>query len=347
MKQNHRCQRPADIRTAFIGGAAPVKFLTLPKGVLYGLVLGLLLMMLLFWGLIHHMRSLSHELLAHKDTIKALELNSREKEHTISDLSSMLHTYKSYLYGLVEAASDMEHQLNISLERLNADKQAVEQHLNALTVHGAVPFEQEDADRGQTADASESRDLDFMGASAVGGISFFQQIHDLRTLLHENGQRLLEHQTLYEALTDKAEAMSPFLAAYPSILPVDGRITSHMGWRRNPFRPSRQEYHTGIDLAAARGTPVLATGAGKVIYSAYYGGYGHTVILDHGKGLTTLYAHNSRLLVGSGDRVQRGDVIALAGSSGRATGPHVHYEVRLHGTPKDPITYLASSQKGE
>jgi murein DD-endopeptidase MepM/ murein hydrolase activator NlpD len=98
--------------------------------------------------------------------------------------------------------------------------------------------------------------------------------------------------------------------------------------------------HDGIDIAAPEGTPVLAAGAGTVIYAGEQAGYGALVILKHEGGLVTLYAHNSRLLVGEGDRVRRGQPIARVGESGRTSGPHLHFEVRDGTRPKNPLLFL-------
>lgn len=129
------------------------------------------------------------------------------------------------------------------------------------------------------------------------------------------------------------------LHAYPTAWPADGWVTSRYGWRRSPL-PGAQTFHTGVDVAASYGTPIRAAGDGVVISSAYREAYGYTVEIDHGYGLGTLYAHNSRMLVSEGDQVRRGDVIARMGSTGRATGPHLHFEVHRDGVPVNPSLYL-------
>ena len=136
------------------------------------------------------------------------------------------------------------------------------------------------------------------------------------------------------------------LRAYPTIWPADGWITSRYGFRRSPL-PGAQTFHTGLDVAAPYGTAIRATADGVVISSSYREAYGYTVELDHGFGMGTLYAHCSRLLVQEGEEVRRGDIIARIGSTGRATGPHLHYEVQRDGVPVNPAHYMIGSTDDE
>lgn len=116
--------------------------------------------------------------------------------------------------------------------------------------------------------------------------------------------------------------------------PVQGRVTSHFG-------PRWGRMHNGTDIAAPTGTPVHAAASGKVTYSDWAGTYGQLIVIDHGNGLETRYAHNSQLLVRVGDQVQRGQRIALVGSTGQSTGPHLHFEVHVDGEAQDPIRWLS------
>ncbi len=123
------------------------------------------------------------------------------------------------------------------------------------------------------------------------------------------------------------------------IWPVRGPISSPFGWRLHPIL-KKKIFHSGIDIAVSSGTSVRAADAGVVAVSGWQGGYGNFIAIDHGNGLATCYGHNSRLLVKEGDKVSQGQVIALAGSTGLATGPHVHFEVRRKGTPVNPMSFL-------
>lgn len=121
--------------------------------------------------------------------------------------------------------------------------------------------------------------------------------------------------------------------------PVNGPITSPFGYRTHPIFGTTI-YHSGIDIGVDEGTLVHAADSGTVSYSGWLGGYGYAVIVDHGRGISTLYAHNSDLAVSEGQSVSKGQVIAYAGSTGYSTGPHVHFEVRVNGEPTDPMGYL-------
>ena len=119
-------------------------------------------------------------------------------------------------------------------------------------------------------------------------------------------------------------------------LPVSGRITSRFGYRIHPITGA-YSLHTGVDIACPTGTPVHAAAAGEVILAGWMGAYGNAVVIDHGGGVSTLYGHNSSLLVRVGERVAKGQVIARSGSTGWSTGPHVHFERRKDGRPVNPL----------
>jgi hypothetical protein len=128
----------------------------------------------------------------------------------------------------------------------------------------------------------------------------------------------------------------------PSIWPVEGRVGSSFGQREDPIN-GEGAFHPGIDIEAAYGTPVRAAGDGDVTGENMGAGYGHAVVLDHGHDLITLYGHLSAVAVVAGQHVVRGQVIGYVGQSGRATGPHLHYEVRIHKVPVNPHKYLRTT----
>ncbi len=126
----------------------------------------------------------------------------------------------------------------------------------------------------------------------------------------------------------------------PNTKPIDMPVGSGFGFRADPFT-GRAALHTGIDFAAPPGTPIMAAAGGVVLSTDYHPQYGNLLELDHGNGLVTRYAHNSRILVKTGDLVKRGQPVAHVGSTGRSTGPHLHFEVLVEGVPQDPVRFLA------
>ncbi len=138
-------------------------------------------------------------------------------------------------------------------------------------------------------------------------------------------------------------AQSAVMSATPSLLPIAGWITSPFGYRRHPY-DGVLRLHAGVDIAAEPGTPIRAPAIGLVIYSGYREGYGKAIVLDHGYGIRTLFAHNSRLFVHTGVRVKRGEILAEVGSTGHATGPHLHYEIRKNGVPVNPVTFFSRAR---
>jgi murein DD-endopeptidase MepM/ murein hydrolase activator NlpD len=130
--------------------------------------------------------------------------------------------------------------------------------------------------------------------------------------------------------------------AQPSLWPVNGRLLGPFGQRDDPFS-GEGEFHKGVDISAPAGTPVHATAEGVVTFSDWSSGYGRLVIVDHGGGIETYYAHLSRFFAYAGQGVRRGEVLGAVGSTGRVTAPHLHYEVRIGGAPVNPYRYLANA----
>ncbi|MFQ5481400.1 MAG: M23 family metallopeptidase [Nitrospinaceae bacterium] len=143
----------------------------------------------------------------------------------------------------------------------------------------------------------------------------------------------------FQELDEYMKNQKTLLSSTPSIWPTRGWVTSGFGYRKSPFT-GLPEKHEGLDIAARKGARVLAPADGKINVAGREYGYGNMIQIDHGYGLVTRYGHNSKNLVKPGDRVKRGQVIALVGNTGRSTGPHLHYEIMLHGVPVDPRNYI-------
>ncbi|MEM6753096.1 MAG: peptidoglycan DD-metalloendopeptidase family protein [Cyanobacteria bacterium P01_C01_bin.38] len=152
-------------------------------------------------------------------------------------------------------------------------------------------------------------------------------------------QKVAEEQARIAAAKAKSQARRFVRGSGIMALPSSGYISSPYGWRSHPIL-GRGRLHTGIDFAAGYGATIRAADSGTVLYSGWYGGYGKTVIINHGKGITTLYGHSSKLYVNAGESVKRGQAIAAIGSTGLSTGPHLHFEVRKNGSPVNPANYL-------
>jgi murein DD-endopeptidase MepM/ murein hydrolase activator NlpD len=176
------------------------------------------------------------------------------------------------------------------------------------------------------------------------------RLEDVRSRKKESVASLSEEERAAAQEIDALQAVSASLAAkiraaqagstVPGavsatglVWPVTASLTSPFGWRWGRM-------HEGIDLAASQGTPILAAAAGTVIYAGWLGGYGNLVVIDHGGGVATAYGHQSQIAAGVGQSVNRGDVIGYVGSTGRSTGPHLHFEVRVNGQAVDPLGYL-------
>ena len=141
---------------------------------------------------------------------------------------------------------------------------------------------------------------------------------------------------LYELLSDQRS----FLNALPTKKPSDGIFSSGFGVRVSPMGDGGEKIHEGLDIAASVGTQIHAPAAGVIVFAGKKSGYGQIVMVDHGYGLETWYGHTSRILVKPGQKIKRGQTIALIGNSGRSTGSHLHYEVHVNGIPVDPINYI-------
>ena len=177
------------------------------------------------------------------------------------------------------------------------------------------------------------------GGAATAGAplsidDFAKQLSELSGTVDVKADQL----TVLEALLVEGSAQRKFLPTLPPIESIN--YTSNFGYRIDPFT-GHQTFHEGVDFAAESGTPINAAASGKVIYADVHPAYGKCVEIDHGNGLVTRYAHGSELLVKEGDLVVRGQRISRVGSTGRSTGPHLHFEVRLNGVAQNPGRFLA------
>lgn len=153
------------------------------------------------------------------------------------------------------------------------------------------------------------------------------------------GEVLEDKKIELKVFIEDLEAQFEYLESVPDLTPTIGRLTSKFGNRKDPFN-RRIQFHQGIDIAASRGTDIVSSGKGTVSFAGYKGGYGRTIIIDHGNEYKTLYAHCSKLLVNVGDQVEKDQLIAKMGSTGRSTGSHLHFEIHKDDNPINPYSIL-------
>ncbi|MCP4020531.1 MAG: M23 family metallopeptidase [Desulfobacteraceae bacterium] len=200
------------------------------------------------------------------------------------------------------------------------------------------------ADIKQTSDSSG---LIGIGAIPDNGLDMEIPIDNKHNNLIREMHQQVEQTTLaankqsqdFEELIKQLGKKKNLLACTPSIRPVGGWITSKFGYRTSPFT-GQKEFHSGLDISNKSGKNIVATANGTVSYAGRKMLIGKIIILDHGYGRITKYGHLKKILVKRGQKIKRGDIIGKIGNTGRSTGPHVHYEVRINGTPVNPLKYI-------
>jgi murein DD-endopeptidase MepM/ murein hydrolase activator NlpD len=233
-------------------------------------------------------------------------------------------------YGLTQHAAHL--RIEQENEQLHAETERQQKELNQLNQRVEAV---EDTSRKL---AEKSGVVDNGSAThGTGGPAIPLNAAGLAAL--ETKMSVLEHKLVTQ------EAVLRERGFTPSIWPVDGKLESGFGGRRNPFGGSSYEFHEGQDIDAQTGDPVVAGAKGTVIFVGWQHGYGRLIIIDHGGGLSTRYGHLSEFDVEEGQDVARGQFIGRVGSTGRSTGPHLHYEVRINDDPVNPIQYLLTSSK--
>ena len=243
-------------------------------------------------------------------------------------VASLKHDLDRQQKQLVDARKDAQREINAIAARVG-ELQAQANRLNALgqrlTRNGKLSEGEFDFDKLPGMGGAEA-------ASDVAACDLLKSLDLLQNQFDDSGRQL----TLLESMLYDQQLQ---LAAIPSGRPSKGYITSGFGKRNDPFRGGLA-HHLGIDFDANTGDPVAAAAGGVVSFSGVKSGYGNVVEVDHGNGYRTLYGHNSRLLVRAGDIVRAGQTLARAGSTGRSTGPHVHFEVHVNGRPVNPRRFL-------
>lgn len=165
------------------------------------------------------------------------------------------------------------------------------------------------------------------------------QIQEAKSIIQETLGDTEEAEELIAKLDKEKQKIEDYRRRYPDYKPVTGRLTSRYGYRRDPFT-GQTRFHNGIDIGASTGTSVYSAAYGTITYTGYNSSSGNHIIVDHGNGFKTYYKHLSKILVKNGDVVNKGQRIGLVGSTGRSTGPHLHFEIHLYGSIKNPLEYV-------
>jgi len=348
--------------------------LRIPRGLFHGVVASMLVVSAVVAGFYlrsNHFYRMAQELyVAREEIAETFAEFQYEAEIVQSDLiDTMIQVYERYseIQQNVQSQLDSQardHQTNLDSLReqvdefeqmirdLEADQQAVLEGLSAraeLIPPVAGILNQLEASRKTLLSASvlHSADEVYTTAPKTASMGFLSTGNtyaiseaELQTRITSLMDELRLQRKLLEDLETHRGRMGAYLRNYPTIWPVRGNISSGFGWRTNPMGGRGSEHHDGVDIPARTGTSIRAAGGGTVIYAGWQNGYGNTVIINHGSGITTVYAHNSHNHVEVGQRVERGEIIANVGSTGRSTGPHLHFEVRVNGSAVNPRTFM-------
>ncbi|WP_295226414.1 peptidoglycan DD-metalloendopeptidase family protein [Seleniivibrio sp.] len=250
---------------------------------------------------------------------------------------AVLLTYKSENEKLKNQIAGYENQMVVINDKL-ASVVELEEKVRGLASFGGKAL----GEKKQLAMGGKELDpvTDITKANEQKDKDYFK---DLSNTLSSLGSDLEKRAMSLTELADMLEKQKLVLSSTPSIWPTSGWISSRFGYRISPFT-GRRVFHEGLDIAAKYGAPVRAAAKGTVIFSGRKNGYGKIVIIDHGFGYMTKYAHNSNILVHAGQKVSKGDRIAQVGNTGRSTGPHVHYEVLVNGVPVNPARFILGAK---
>lgn len=249
--------------------------------------------------------------------IQELEAKIASRDNLLLSQRKQIQTFSHEINSLkseIIALNDFEKQIRIIANLDHLDNQT-----SLFGVGGSTP-----------------EDLDSKLNLKESHKSLIREMHD-----HVDELNIAAHvqKEGFESLLLELDEKKYLLACTPAIRPAKGLYTSAFGRRKSPFT-GLSEFHKGLDIAGPEGTAVIAPASGTVTFASVKGAFGNIMIINHGHGIVTRYAHLSQFLKKPGDKVKRGDKIALTGNTGRSTGPHLHYEVSLNGIPVDPQKYI-------
>ncbi len=253
----------------------------------------------------------------------------------------------AYMWHLLNQGRFLQEQLN------EANKTVQEQNSQIASMAGKLQGLQADLGRVQTFDTKlrvmmnlekDPQDINIGNAAQPGAVQLplyrqellARRVHNLLDQLTSDTRM---EEVRQQELLHLVRLNKDVLSSTPSIWPVEGYLSSGFGGRAAPFG-GKPDFHKGLDIANSTGTPIRAPAKGVVVSAGWDGAYGNCIIINHGNNLSTRYAHMHELKVKEGQAVSRGDVIGTLGSTGRSTGPHLHYEVRIGGVCVNPMRYI-------
>jgi septal ring factor EnvC (AmiA/AmiB activator) len=273
---------------------------------------GIVIAAVLITGAMHyaHLRHAVAEKAHLQSLIEQQQANIESQRRQIQTFAQNINELKSGLLAL----NDFEHKV-----RILANLERKEDQAALFSVGGSMP---DDLDTRISLKEDHGR-----------------LVRAMHVQLNQVQQTAAVQQKSFEELLDGLKDKRTLLAATPSLRPTKGWISSDFGYRVSPFT-GRRELHRGLDIANQVGTPIIAPADGVVTHAENQWLIGNMLAIDHGYGIVTRYGHLNKMLVKRGERVKRGQEIALMGNTGRSTGPHLHYEVRLNGVPVNPRKYI-------
>ena len=265
---------------------------------------------------------------------QALCEKNQEKEERIKALQAANENKSEQIDAFVESADELEEQLEKLLEREETIIEKAEIDASSLPEVDLLNSDEPLFQKLSTGDPLKDAADGIISEQGRTARETATSIRQLSAALPSQMTRMDEIETQIE---ERKAAERKKQQHTPSIWPVSGRITSGFGPRSSL---GRAQFHSGVDIGASHGTPIRAAANGRVEYQGYRGGYGNLLIINHGYSYKTYYAHLSGFNVSHGQTVSKGDVIGYVGVTGRSTGPHLHYEVHVNGTPVNPRGYM-------
>jgi len=264
--------------------------------------------------------------------ITSLEYSSSKRENrSLAVRAEKYRVSEDQLCALSDRVDAFERSVSDSCKRTALVIDGLESELSRWIPKGAVGG----AEDGEESGGEGSEDSFPLSRSQI------EQINEIQLRLGRLEEQIESYETTVSDLEEAWEERNSIFSAFPSLWPVKGgRVTSKFGMRIHPISRKLQ-MHDGIDIIALRGTPIRASAPGVVTFVGRRSGYGKTVVIDHGYGLSTFYAHCNASYVRVGQQVKKGRKIAEVGSTGHSTGPHLHFEVRVRGIQVDPMQYLS------